>query len=140
MPPLSFLKAPPVAWLWGKKSCLAFSQPFPLVFGRLRSLGAASNILVGGLVFGLTVVLSFQYIYVVFGLLVSVVALYCFTMDPVDKSLTPRKKGLSLKRSIGFFIHLRFWREPEGKYLSPLLSSCWLRILSSPYVPLPFCL
>jgi predicted MFS family arabinose efflux permease len=80
----------------------------PLVFGRLRSLGAASNILVGGLVFGLTLVLSFQYIYVLFGLLVAVVALYCFTMDPVDKSLAPQKKGFILKKEYWLFYTLTF--------------------------------
>lgn len=78
----------------------------PLVFGRLRSLGAASNILVGGLVFGLTVVFSFQNIYVLFGLLVSVVALYCFKMDPVDKNMTPQKKGLVLKKEYWLFYTL----------------------------------
>ncbi len=78
----------------------------PLVFGRLRSLGSASNILVGGLVFGLTVVLSFQYIFILFGLLVSMVALYCFKMDPVDKNITPQKKGLILKKEYWLFYTL----------------------------------
>jgi len=78
----------------------------PLVFGRLRSLGAASNILVGGLVFGLTAVLPFQSIYIIFGLLVVMFALYCFKMDPVDKTLPPQSKGIVVRKEYWLFYML----------------------------------
>ncbi|MBT3226200.1 MAG: MFS transporter [Deltaproteobacteria bacterium] len=78
----------------------------PLVFGRLRSLGAASNILVGGLVFGLTMVLSFQSIYLLFGLLVALFALYCFKMDPVDKNLIPQRKGIVIRKEYWLYYTL----------------------------------
>lgn len=78
----------------------------PLVFGRLRALGSASNILVGGLVFVLTAVLSFQSIYLLFGLLVSMIALYCFRMDPVDKNLPPQRKGIVLRKEYWLYYTL----------------------------------
>ena len=80
----------------------------PLVFGRLRSLGSASNLVVGGLVFVLVGALSYRNILLMFGLTVVVVALICLFMDPTDPRLPLQKKGMVLKRRYGLFYALTF--------------------------------
>ncbi len=80
----------------------------PLVFGRLRSLASACNLVVGGLVFVLLGVLSYRNILLMFGLAVVVVAFICFFIDPIDRQLPPQKKGMVLKRRYGLYYALTF--------------------------------
>ncbi len=80
----------------------------PLVFGRLRSLASASNLIVGGLVFILAGTLSYKNMFLIFGVLVSLVALYCFTMKPTESHLPPQKKGIVFKRKYGLYYALTF--------------------------------
>ena len=80
----------------------------PLVFGRLRSLASASNLVVGGLVFVLVGVLSYRNILLMFGLFVVVVSLSCLFMEPDDQQVPPQKKGMVLKRRYGLYYALTF--------------------------------
>ncbi|MCP4752591.1 MAG: MFS transporter, partial [Proteobacteria bacterium] len=80
----------------------------PLVFGRLRSLASASNLVVGAIVFFLTGVLSYQVMFLAFGGLVFLVAVYCLRMEPVEKTPPPQKKGMVLKRKYWLYYTLTF--------------------------------
>jgi hypothetical protein len=80
----------------------------PWVFGKQRSLAAATNIAVGVLIFFLTPVLSYKQIYLIFGLLLIAVALSALTMNPVDKELVPQHKKMIFKKKYGLFYFLTF--------------------------------
>jgi len=80
----------------------------PLVFGRLRSLASASNLVVGAAVFGLVGVLSYRNILLIFGLGVIAVAFYCMFLEPSDRQVPPQKKGMVLKRSYSLYYALTF--------------------------------
>lgn len=80
----------------------------PLVFGRLRSLSSASNLVVGALVFVLVGLVSYHAILLIFGLMVIAIASVCLLMKPSDKNIPLQKKGIVLKRRYGIYYALTF--------------------------------
>ncbi|MCP3899284.1 MAG: MFS transporter [Desulfobacteraceae bacterium] len=80
----------------------------PWVFGKQRSLAAATNVIVGVLIFFLTPFLSYKQLYLVFGLLLIAVSLWALTKNPVDKDLIPQHKKMILKKKYGLYYFLTF--------------------------------
>lgn len=80
----------------------------PLVFGRLRSLAAASNIATGAVLFMLAPFLSFVQLYMLFGLLIIGAALWCFSRNPVDYNLPIQQKKMILKQEYWLYYCLTF--------------------------------
>lgn len=83
-------------------------QTAPLVFGRLRSYGAASNILASILI--LLVASRFHYtvIYLLFGFLVIGAAIWAFLQDPATKDLVPQTKKMVLRKKYWLYYCLTF--------------------------------
>ncbi|GAB4338818.1 MAG: MFS transporter [Calditrichia bacterium] len=80
----------------------------PYVFGKLRSLAAASNIAIGALIFGMTFFLSYTNMYVLVGVMSIAAGLWGILQDPTDKDLIPQRKRLIFKRKYGLFYFLTF--------------------------------
>ncbi len=80
----------------------------PWVFGKQRSLAAATNVIVGVLIFFLTPFLSYKQLYLVFGLLLIAVSLWALTKNPVNKDLIPQHKKMIFKKKYGLYYFLTF--------------------------------
>lgn len=81
----------------------------PLVFGRMRSIAAGTNVIAGGLVIGLLTFMEYKYIYLIAGGLVMVAGFfYCLTLDPTDPNKPVQKKKLYLKKKYWLYYMLTF--------------------------------
>jgi len=80
----------------------------PLIFGRLRSLAAASNILAGVLIFILGPVLDYQYMYLLMGCLVAGAGCWAFLQDPTHRNIVPQHRKMILRRRYSLYYFLTF--------------------------------
>lgn len=69
-------------------------QTSPLVFGRLRSIAAASNIGVGVFVFLIASVLSYEQMYIVLGVIIAATGAYSMTLKPTDDTLPAQHRRM----------------------------------------------
>jgi len=82
----------------------------PWVFGKLRSLSAASSIVVGIIIYLVTKYIDFSYshIYIITGGLVMIVGLWAFLYDPTNKDIVPQRKKMIFKKRYWLFYLLTF--------------------------------
>jgi len=80
----------------------------PLVFGRLRSLAAASNIFTGAVIFCIASFLNYSQMYLLFGLAIIAVALWALTKNPTRTDLVPQQRKMVLKKRYWLFYCLTF--------------------------------
>lgn len=80
----------------------------PLVFGRLRSLASASNIVTGVAIFSLAPLLTYKQLYLVFGGLIVTSAVWAFLQNPTQKGLTVQHKRMILRKRYWLFYSLTF--------------------------------
>ncbi len=80
----------------------------PWVFGKLRSISAASSIVVGVFIFFLSSVLDFTRMYLVIGGLIAALALWAFTRKPTNADLLPQRKKMIFRRRYGLYYFLTF--------------------------------
>mgnify|MGYP001228425192 CR=1 FL=1 len=80
----------------------------PLIFGRLRSISAGTNIIAGALVIILLKFLEYKYIYLIAGGLVMLAGIYCLRLDPTDPDKPIQKKKLYLKKKYWLYYALTF--------------------------------
>jgi len=80
----------------------------PLVFGRLRSMTAASNVFVGLFVFFLVGLFTYKSLYLVVGILVMIIAGFCFYKKPVTSQGVVQNKGLVLRKQYWLYYTLTF--------------------------------
>jgi predicted MFS family arabinose efflux permease len=80
----------------------------PWVFGKLRSLAAASSIGIGLVIFILASFLDFKSLYLVIGGLVTMTALWAFTRDPSCQDTAPQRKKMVFRKTYWLFYFLTF--------------------------------
>ena len=80
----------------------------PWVFGKLRSVGAASNIGVGIFIYLAATVLNYTQIYLLIGSLIVAGALWGFLQDPTDRTLVPQRKKMIFRKKYWLFYFLTF--------------------------------
>jgi hypothetical protein len=80
----------------------------PWVFGKLRSLAAASNIAIGVLILGLAAFLSYRQIYLLLGVLIVGASLWGFAQDPTDKDIVPQRNQMVFRKKYWLFYFLTF--------------------------------
>jgi len=83
-------------------------QTSPWVFGRLRSIAAASNIGIGILIYLLTLVLDFAQTYLIIGGMITVAGIWAFTRNPTDQSIIPQHKKMIFRKKYWLFYFLTF--------------------------------
>jgi hypothetical protein len=75
----------------------------PIVFGRLRSLASAGNIVAGATIFTLAPLLSYTQLYLLFGSLVIAAALWGLSRNPTRQDIIPQRKSMVLKKKYWLF-------------------------------------
>ena len=80
----------------------------PKVFGRLRSLAAASNIAAGILILSLSHVFSYSRMYVLIGTIAILAALWGFTRNPTGQHIPVQRKKMVFRKKYGLFYFLTF--------------------------------
>lgn len=80
----------------------------PIVFGRLRSLGAAANIIAGLIIFLLGTSLGYKSIYLVMGGAVVCAGLWAFLQNPTHKNIVPQHKKMIFRRRYSLYYFLTF--------------------------------
>jgi predicted MFS family arabinose efflux permease len=80
----------------------------PRIFGRLRSLAAASNIAVGALIYLVSAVFDFAQTYMVFGGMIAAAGLWALTVDPTKRDLAPQRKEMVVRKRYWLYYFLTF--------------------------------
>ena len=80
----------------------------PWVFGKLRSLAAASSIGIGLVIFLLASFLDFKSLYLIVGGMVALTAIWAFTRDPSTKATAPQRKKMVFRKKYWLFYFLTF--------------------------------
>jgi predicted MFS family arabinose efflux permease len=78
----------------------------PLVFGRLRSLAAATSIVVGLLLFLMDLALSYRVMYLSVGILVATAGIWGLLQDPTHREVTPQHRKMIFRRRYSLFYFL----------------------------------
>ena len=84
------------------------STTAPHVLGAIRSLSAATNIAVGGLVYFMSLYLDYRLMFLTVGLLVMGFGVWGLRQNPVDHELTPQKKEMVFRWKYRLFYFLTF--------------------------------
>jgi hypothetical protein len=80
----------------------------PLVFGRLRSLAAASSIVSGILIWLLSMFLDFKGIFLVIGGVVFLAGMWGLVQEPTHEDVAPQRQRMILKRAYWLYYLLTF--------------------------------
>jgi hypothetical protein len=80
----------------------------PWVFGKLRSLAAASNIAVGILIYFLAALLDYRTIYLLIGALILSSGIWALFQDPTDHNVLPQRRHMVFRRRYWLFYFLTF--------------------------------
>jgi len=83
-------------------------QTSPVVFGKLRSISAATNIVVGILIFVCVPYFSYVPTYALFGGFIILGGLWAYFQDPVKKNLPPQHKKMILRKKYWLYYLLTF--------------------------------
>ncbi|MEZ6853731.1 MFS transporter [Halodesulfovibrio aestuarii] len=81
----------------------------PVIMGRLRAMGSATNLVVGGVIFLLSMILNFQQLFLLFGSIVILAALWCLTQNPTAANVPPQNKKMVLRWRYWLFYLLNFF-------------------------------
>ena len=80
----------------------------PWVFGKLRSYGAATNVLVGVVILGISMLLSYKQIYLVIGILIILVSIWALAQNPTNENIVPQRKKMILRKKYWLYYLLTF--------------------------------
>jgi hypothetical protein len=80
----------------------------PLIFGRLRSLAAASSIAAGVLIWLLEYFMHYRGIFLTMGLLVFAAGIWGIFQEPTHESVIPQRQRLIFRRKYSLFYFLTF--------------------------------
>jgi len=80
----------------------------PWVFGKLRSISAASSILVGAFIFFMAAVLDFTAMYLIIGGLIAAVGLWGFSRKPAAVGMASQRKRMIFRKRYWLYYFLTF--------------------------------
>ncbi len=80
----------------------------PWIFGKQRSVAAATSVAIGLLIWVITPHLSYLQMYMLIGGMLMAAAVWGFFQDPTDKTLVPQRKRMILRRKYWLFYFLTF--------------------------------
>jgi len=84
------------------------SAAAPHILGSIRSLSAATNVVVGGLVYFMSWYLDYRMMFLVVGFVVMGIGIWGLTQNPVDHELIPQRKEMVFKWKYRLFYFLTF--------------------------------
>ncbi len=80
----------------------------PIMIGKIKSLGALTNIIIGAIIWFIAPYLSLSMQFIVFGGVVIILGLFALTKNPTNKNLPIQQKKMVLKRKYWLFYTLNF--------------------------------
>jgi hypothetical protein len=80
----------------------------PWVFARLRSLAAASSVVLGILIYGLAALLNYTQIYLIIGGAIIAAGIWGLRHDPTRRDLVPQRKKMVFRKKYWLFYFLTF--------------------------------
>ena len=80
----------------------------PWVFGKLRSLAAASSIAIGIAIYLMASILNYTQVYLVVGGLILAVGVWGFFQDPANDDIVPQRKEMVFRKRYWLFYLLTF--------------------------------
>jgi predicted MFS family arabinose efflux permease len=80
----------------------------PLIFGRLRSLAAATSIVVGLLLYMMGLVFSYKVMFLTIGGLVVAAGIWGLLQDPTHRQVAPQHRKMILRRRYSLYYFLTF--------------------------------
>ena len=83
-------------------------QISPWVFGKLRSLAAASNIAIGIIIYFIAPILTFAQIYLLMGGFIIAAGCWGFSQNPVDRNIVPQHKKMIFRKKYWLYYFLTF--------------------------------
>ena len=83
-------------------------QTSPWVFGKLRSIAAASNIGIGIFIYLVAAILDFTETYLIIGGIIVAAAIWGFTRNPTDRNIIPQHKKMIFRKRYWLFYFLTF--------------------------------
>lgn len=83
-------------------------QQAPLVFGNLKAIGSASNIVVSLVVFLIAPFLNYTQLYILFGSAIIICCFWALLQNPTNKNIAIQHKKMILKKKYWLFYFLTF--------------------------------
>ncbi len=80
----------------------------PWVFGKLRSLAAASNIVVGIIIYLISPILSFLQLFLLIGSIIVLMGLWGMNQNPVKENIIPQRKKIVFRKKYSLYYFLTF--------------------------------
>lgn len=80
----------------------------PVVIGRIKSFGAVTNIVVGGIIWITSQYLELHLLFIIFGAIVMLIGAFALTRNPVNNNLPKQQKKMILKKKYWLFYLLNF--------------------------------
>lgn len=80
----------------------------PWVFGKQRSVAAASNIVIGLMIYGLASFLNYTSIYLIIGSLIIATGVWGFAQDPTRPDVVPQHKKMIFRKKYWLYYFLTF--------------------------------
>ncbi|MCF8069882.1 MAG: MFS transporter [Desulfobacterales bacterium] len=80
----------------------------PLILGKLYSMGAATNIGAGILIFFLAPLLSFTHMFMIFGCLIGAAGFWGLFQDPTQKDIPPQRTKMIIRKKYRLYYFLTF--------------------------------
>ncbi|MBW2625262.1 MAG: MFS transporter, partial [Deltaproteobacteria bacterium] len=80
----------------------------PWVFGKLRSMAAASNIGIGVFIYLMAALLHYTQIYLLVGGLIIATSVWALAQDPTDRDIIPQHKKMIFRKRYWLFYFLTF--------------------------------
>ncbi len=80
----------------------------PVVFGKLRSYTAATNVVTGLAILALAPHLTFKQLYILFGIIIIAASCWALTRNPVDHTLPPQRKTMVMRSRYWLYYCLTF--------------------------------
>jgi len=84
------------------------TQASPWVFGKLRSIAAASSIAIGVFIYLVAEAFDFEETYLVIGGIITLTAIWGFAKNPVDQNLVPQHRKMIFRWRYWLFYFLTF--------------------------------
>lgn len=80
----------------------------PWVFGKLRSYGAATNVIIGLIIFAISMTLNYKQIYFLIGLFIIIASIWAFFQNPTRDNIVPQRKKMILRKKYWLYYLLTF--------------------------------
>ncbi len=84
------------------------SKEAPFVLGKIKSYGALTNIIIGGLVWIISKYYQLSNIFLLFGLIIILSGVFALTRNPINKSIPSQERKMVLKKRYWLYYTLNF--------------------------------